>query len=522
MTISIIDIIVFLSYSLIIVVVGLFASRNRKGHEKTSEDYFLAGKSLVWWVIGASIIASNISAEQFVGMSGSGYVMGLGIASYEWMGGLTLIVVAVFFIPIYLKKGIFTMPQFLSNRFDNRVRTSLAIFWIMLYIVVNLTSVLYLGALFLSTVLGVSLISCIIALAMLATIYSIYGGLVAVVWTDVIHVAFMVIGGLLTTFFALNAVTDGGGILNGFRHVLAAAPEKFDMVLSRDNPFFDKLPGISVLLGGMWVLNLAYFGCNQYIIQRALAAKSTGEAQKGMLFAGFLKLLIPVIVVLPGIITFVLNSDLTKPDAAYPWILNKFLPVGVKGVVIAAMIGAIVSSLASMANSTSTIFTMDLYSAFLNKQASEKKLVLVGRISAMTALVIAVFLAKPLLFNLDQAFQFIQEYTGFISPAIIAIFGFGLFWRKTTSNSVLWAAISAIPFSVLLKIFMPQLPFMNRVLVVFLALSIMIIIISKIESSGPSDKSIIIEKSMFKTSWQFNFGSIILSVILAALYLVFW
>lgn len=522
MNISTIDIVLVITYILFIVFVGLYASRTGKGQEKTSEDYFLAGKSLTWFVIGASIIASNISAEQFIGMSGSGYAIGLGIASYEWMGGLSLLVVAKYFLPIYLKEGIFTMPQFLQNRFDNRVRTSLAIFWLMLYVVVNLTSVLYLGALFLSTILGVSLMNCIIGLALLTVIISTYGGLIAVVWTDVFNVALMIFGGLLTTYFALNAVGDGGGIISGFKHLLVSAPEKFHMILSRDNPNFDKLPGISVIVGGMWVLNLAYFGCNQYLIQRSLAAKNIGEAQKGTLFAAFLKILLPIIVVLPGIIAFVLKSDLPKPDAAYPWILNKFLPVGAKGIVIAAMIAAIVSALSSMVNSTSTIFTMDIYSNYFNKKATEKNLVLVGRISAILSLIIAVVLAKPLLFNLDQAFQFIQEYTGFISPAIIAIFSFGLFWKRTTSNSVLWAAIAAIPFSVLLKIFLPELPFMNRVLAVFLALSLIIIIISKIESKEPSAKAVQIEKSMFHTNWQFNFGSLVLSGILAFLYLYFW
>ncbi len=522
MNISAIDLLVICSYSLIIIIVGLYVSRTRAGHETTSKDYFLAGKSLTWWAIGTSIIASNISAEQFVGMSGSGYVIGLGIASYEWMGGLTLILVAKYFVPIYLKRGIYTMPQFLQNRFDNRVRTSLAVFWIVLYIFVNLTSVLYLGALFLSTVLNVSLMNCIIGLALFSALYSIYGGLMAVAWTDVIHVTFMIVGGLLTTIFALNAVSHGNGIIDGFQQVLVSAPEKFHMILSRDNPHFDKLPGISVLIGGMWVLNLAYFGCNQYITQRSLAAKDLKEAQKGMLFAGFLKILLPVIVVLPGIIAFVLKSDMPKPDAAYPWIINEFLPVGAKGIVIAAMIGAIVSSLSSMANSAATIFTMDIYLNYLNPKASEKSMVFIGRISAVLGLTIAVILAKPLLGDLDQAFQFIQEYTGFISPAIIAIFGFGLFWKKTTSNAVLWAAIAAIPLSVMLKIFLPQLAFMNRVLVVFLVLSGIIFIISKMEFGKRSSAAIELEKSMFYTSGQFNFGSLVLSIMLAVLYLFFW
>ncbi|CAL1516823.1 sodium/sugar symporter [Chitinophaga sp. MM2321] len=522
MSISTIDFLVICTYSLIIVIVGLYVSRKKKGHETTSQDYFLAGKTLTWWAIGTSIIASNISAEQFVGMSGSGYVIGLGIASYEWMGGLTLIVVAKYFIPIYLKKGIYTMPQFLQSRFDNRVRTSLAVFWVVLYIFVNLTAVLYLGALFLSTVLNVGLMHCIIGLALFSAIYSIYGGLMAVAWTDVIHVTFMIIGGLLTTIFALDAVSNGNGIIAGFQQVLAVAPEKFHMILPKDNPHYDLLPGISVLIGGMWVLNLAYFGCNQYITQRALAAKDLKEAQKGMLFAGFLKILLPVIVVLPGIIAFVLKSDMVKPDGAYPWIINQFLPTGAKGIVIAAMIGAIVSSLSSMGNSASTIFTMDIYINYLNPKASEKKLVLVGRISAVVSLMIAVVLARPLLGDLDQAFQFIQEYTGFISPAIIAIFGFGLFWKRATSNAVLWAAIAAIPLSVMLKVFLPQLPFMNRVLVVFLILSAIIVVISRIESKGPADKAIDIKRSMFYTSRQFNLGAIILSIILAALYLFFW
>ncbi|MBN7816141.1 sodium/sugar symporter [Algoriphagus pacificus] len=541
------DLIVFVGYCLLIIGMGLFVSREKKGHVKNSSDYFLASKALPWWAVGASLIASNISAEQFIGMSGSGFAMGLAISTYEWMAAATLLVVAIFFLPVYIKKGIYTMPGFLLDRYDTRVRTTMAIFWLLLYVFVNLTSVLYLGALSLNTILDVPMGYGIAGLAMFAMIYSIYGGLKAVAWTDVVQVVFLVAGGLATTYIALQMVGSGNA-WDGLSLLRQEVPGHFSMIFSKgemmipdgaggERDAYLDLPGISVLVGGMWITNLSYWGFNQYITQRALAAKNLDEAQKGMIFAGFLKLLMPLIVVIPGIAAWVIvkngidvsfmesmkdpATSLIKSDRAYPTLLQ-LLPVGLKGLAFAALTAAIVSSLASMANSTSTIFTMDIYQKYFSKGASETKQVRVGRITAMVAFVVAAIVA-PALGQLDQAFQFIQEYTGFISPGVFAIFFFGVFWKKTTSNAALTAAALSIPLSVVLKIGLPDLPFIDRMGVVFLILAALMIIISLVEGKGKDHpNSIEINKDLFKTSTAFKIGAFLIAGITAALYIVFW
>ena len=534
---SVIDYAVFIAYGLLIIFIGLWVSRTKKGKKKTAQDYFLASKALPWWAIGASLIAANISAEQMIGMAGSGFAIGLGIASYEWMAAITLILVGKYFLPIFLKKKIYTMPQFLEMRYDGRVRTVMATFWLLVYVFVNLTSVLYLGALALYTIMGIPLMYGIIGLALFAAIYSIYGGLTAVAWTDVVQVIFLIGGGLLTTYLALDAVSGGNGFIAGFKDLLEQAPDKFDMILQKGkllipdgqggmkDAYID-LPGISVLVGGMWIANISYWGFNQYIIQRGLAAKSIKEAQRGVIFAGFLKILIPLIVVIPGIAAFVLTKDsstvIEPSDKAYPWLLHEFVPVGVKGLAFAALAAAIVSSLASMLNSTATIFTMDIYKKFINKKVSETKMVTVGRITSFTALVIAVLTARPLLGNLDQAFQYIQEFTGFVTPGVVIIFCFGLFWKRITANAALWVAILTIPLSFAFKIFWSGLPFLDRMGVVFLVLAAIAIIISFIESKTDDPKGITLYKGLFHTGTPFNIGAIVLCAIVSALYIIFW
>lgn len=523
MNFSLVDFIVFGLYFVTVVFLGLWVSREKRGHKKDSADYFLASKALPWWAIGASLIAANISAEQFIGMCGSGYAIGLGIASYEWTAAITLIVVAKYFLPIYLKEGIYTMPQLLEIRFDRRVRIGLAVFWLLLYIFVNLTSVMYLGALAIQTIIGIPLVWGIIGLAVFSALYSIYGGLKAVAWTDVLQVLVLIGGGLVTTFFALSAVGNGDGLGAGFRALLAQAPEKFDMILDRSNPHYKDLPGIGVLIGGLWMAHFFYWGCNQYITQRALAAKDIREAQRGLIFGGYLKLLTPLVVVIPGIVAFLLTKDnpLSKSDEAYPWLMAHFVPTGVKGLAFAALIAAIVSSLSSMVNSTATIFSMDIYKQLLNKEASESNLVLVGRLASLCALFISVLIA-PTLRTLDQAFQFIQEFTGFISPGIFAIFIFGLFWKKATATSAMWAAILTIPLSLGIKILIPTIPFLNRMGIVFLVLSGLVIIITLLGSGKDDPKAFKTDKGLFKTDLVFNLGAIGIAAILAVLYLRFW
>lgn len=541
------DLIVFIGYCCLIIGMGLFVSREKKGHVKDSQDYFLASKALPWWAVGASLIASNISAEQFIGMSGSGFALGLAISTYEWMAAITLLVVAIFFLPIYIKKGIYTMPGFLLDRYDTRVRTTMAIFWLLLYVFVNLTSVLYLGALSLNTILNVPMVYGIIGLALFAMVYSIYGGLKAVAWTDVVQVFFLVAGGLATTYIALEMVGQGSA-WEGLSLLRQEVPGHFSMILDRGEMMipdgkggtydaYQDLPGISVLVGGMWITNLSYWGFNQYITQRALAAKSLDEAQKGMIFAGFLKLLMPLIVVIPGIAAYVIVANgidvgfvesmkdpvtgIVKSDRAYPTLLQ-LLPTGLKGLAFAALTAAIVSSLASMANSTSTIFTMDIYKKYFGQNASETKQVFVGRVTAAVAFVIAAVVA-PALGQLDQAFQFIQEYTGFISPGVFAIFFFGVFWKKTTSNAALAAAALSIPLSVVLKIFYPELPFLDRMGLVLIVLAVLMVLISLIEGKGKDHpNSIEITKDLFVTSTAFKIGGFLIVGITAALYIIFW
>lgn len=541
------DYAIFVAYAIMILGIGLWVSRNKKGEEKNAEDYFLASKSLPWWAIGASLIAANISAEQFIGMSGSGFASGLAIASYEWMAALTLIIVGKYFLPIFIEKGLYTIPQFVEQRYSTNLKTILAVFWIALYVFVNLASVLYLGALALETIMGVPLMYGVIGLSLFAAAYSLYGGLSAVAWTDVIQVIFLVFGGFVTTYLALDYVSGGEGFMAGLTKVYNAVPERFEMILDESNPEYKNLPGIAVLVGGLWVANLYYWGFNQYIIQRTLAAKSLKEAQKGIIFAAFLKLLIPLIVVIPGIAAFVMINDpeimarlgaigqmnlpsLEAADKTYPWLLQ-FLPVGLKGVAFAALTAAIVSSLASMLNSTSTIFTMDIYKQYINTNASDKATVNMGRLSAAVALVIACIMA-PLLGGIDQAFQFIQEYTGVVSPGILAVFLLGLFWKKTTNKGAIIGVIASIPIAMYFKVapkgwstsaLFVDIPFMNQMGYTLLLTIGVIGIASYLQHKGANDKKgIDITKEMFKTSAKFNIGAFAIMLILVALYAMFW
>ena len=536
MNFSTLDYTLFVGYLLCIVGFGIWISARSK--QETAQDYFLASKALPWWAVGGSLIASNISAEQFIGMSGSGYVVGLAIASYELMAAITLILVAKFFLPVFLKKGIYTMPQFLEERFSRGVRSGMAIFWVLLFVFVNITSVLYLGGLALKSIMGVPMMAAIIGLAVYAATFSIFGGLRAVVWTDVVQVVVLILGGLLASYLVLNSL--GGSFFGGLSTLVERAPEKFDMILDKSNPEFKNLPGISVLIGGMWIANIYYWGTNQYIIQRALAAKDLKEAQRGTAFAAFMKILLPLIVVIPGIAAFVLAADIAKPDEAYPWVLTNYVTTGFKGIAFAALIAAIGSSLSSMVNSASTIFTLDIYRPFFMKKSEsgdfmdarehdshllsdkeEKHMVNVGKISAGVSLILGVLVA-PLLGGLDQAFQYIQEYTGFISPGVVAIFLFGLFWKRTSANAALIVVILAIPLSAGIKYFFPDFPFIDRMGLCFLILSALIIIISLLENRGPDKKGIDLEKGLFKTDPIFNISALAVVGILAVIYAVFW
>ena len=508
-----VDLIIVLVYLAVLIFLGLFLGRNKKGHEKSANDYFLAGNTLTWWAVGASLIAANISAEQFIGMSGTSYADGIATAAYELMAAVTLIVIGKFLLPVMLKRKIFTIPQFLRERYNDGVGLAFSVLWLFLYVFVNLTSVAWLGSLAIEQILGLQGATLVIgdfsvsmrmvivlALYVIAGIYSIYGGLASVAWTDVLQVVFLVGGGLVTAIFALSAVGGGEGILAGLNNIftdLTSGEHLNDSHLhlviqqSHGESAFANVPGIAAVVGGVWLTNLGYWGFNQYIIQKGLAAKSISEAQKGLVFAGFLKILVPFIVCLPGICAYYislhpelmsgLQGSINVSDDAYPWLVRNFTPVGVKGITFAALAAAVISSLASMFNSTSTLFTMDIYKKYIKKNASDKSLVKVGRLTSLCALVIAAIAVEPLLGGLDQAFQYIQEYSGFIYPGIVVVFGLGLLWRRASSRAAVWTAIITIPLGVLFKIFLGGVPFQLRAGYIFIILVVFFIIMSLLD-----------------------------------------
>ncbi len=512
-----IDFIILVAYIIILVSLGMFLSRNKDGKEKSANDYFLAGNTLTWWAVGASLIAANISAEQFIGMSGTGYADGIATAAYEVMAAVTLVVIAKFLLPTMIERKIFTIPQFLRERYNDGVGLAFSILWLFLYVFVNLTSVAWLGALAIEQILGLQgvmvsvggyLISIrmiiIVLLYVIAGLYSIYGGLASVAWTDVLQVTFLIGGGLITAYVALAEMGDelGTGAFGALSQMYTdlttgahATDTHFHLVIqeSHNASAFANVPGIAAVVGGVWLTNLGYWGFNQYIIQKGLAAKSLDEAKKGLLFAGFLKILIPFIVVLPGICAYYimnnpemfsgldLHGKINVSDDAYPWLVRNFTPTGIKGLSFAALTAAIISSLASMFNSTSTLFTMDIYKKYINKDAKDRSLVKVGRITAVVALVIALIAVKPLLGSLDQAFQYIQEYSGFIYPGIITVFGLGLLWKRASSTAAVWTAIATIPLGFIFKMVFPDVAFQLRAGYIFIILLTMFVLISYLD-----------------------------------------
>ena len=505
-----IDFIILVIYLIILVSLGLFLSRKKDGKERSANDYFLAGNTLTWWAVGASLIAANISAEQFIGMSGTGYRDGIAIAAYEVMAAITLVVIGKFLLPVMLNQKIMTIPQFLRERYNDGVGLAFSILWLFLYIFVNLTSVAWLGALAIEQILGLQGVAVsiggmeismrmiiILGLYVVAGIYSIYGGLSSVAWTDVLQVTFLVGGGLITAYFALVSAADGGSFIDGFQKVytyLTTGPHEtdvhFHLVIqqSHNASAFANVPGIAAVVGGVWLTNLGYWGFNQYIIQKGLAAKSVEEAKKGLIFAGFLKILIPFIVVLPGICAYYMHENaalmtglqgqINVADDAYPWLIRNFTPTGIKGLSFAALTAAVISSLASMFNSTSTLFTMDIYKKYINKKARDRQLVGVGRLVALCSLVIALIAVKPLLGGLDQAFQYIQEYSGFIYPGIIIVFGLGLLWKRASSLAAVWTAILTIPMGVLFKVLLPNVAFQFRAGYIFILLFVFFVVMT--------------------------------------------
>ena len=529
---------VFILYIVILVSMGIFLSRGKKGQEKTSKDYFLAGNTLTWWAVGASLIAANISAEQFIGMSGSAFASGIAQAAYELMAAATLLVVGKFLLPLMIEKKIFTIPQFLRERYNPGVGLAFSILWLFLYVFVNLTSVAWLGALAIQQILGLPTdhivmvlgmkvdmvrLCIILGLFLIAGIYSIYGGLSSVAWTDVMQVTFLVGGGLITAYFALDVIGQEvwgcgamealGNIFDWFKEqpgdkhfnlivtrneelypVINGVTDAAGNVTQKEDPFFTN-PGLVLVFGALWLTNLGYWGFNQYIIQKGLAAKSLSEAKKGMVFAAVLKILIPFIVCIPGVCAYYimhgsvdgtpivdkltdLQGSISRSDDAYPYLIRNFTPTVIKGLSFAALAAAVISSLASMFNSTSTLFTMDIYKQFFNKNASESKLVKVGRLTSVSALVIALIAVYPLMGGIDQAFQFIQEYSAFVYPGVVVIFGLGLLWKRASGKAAIVAAIGTFAFSIIYKFAFPEMPFLIRSGVVFITLVILFVWLS--------------------------------------------
>jgi SSS family solute:Na+ symporter len=542
MSLSTIDLIVVIAYAIGIFSLAQWVSREKAGHEKDTSDYFLASKNLPWWAIGASLIAANISAEQIVGMSGSGYAIGLAIASYEWMAALTLLIVGKFFLPIFLKNHIYTMPQFLERRYGKVLPVIMALFWLALYVFVNLTSIIWLGSIAVNKVAGIDQNVALIILGSFALLYQIRGGLKAVALTDIVQVTLLVLGGLVVAYLTLTQI-GGGDLFRGFHQLVTTAPDHFHMILKKGDPHYIDLPGLSVLIGGMWIANVAYWGFNQYIIQRALAAKSLDEAQRGVIFAAFLKLLMPVIIVLPGIAAVVLAPGLPKPDEAYPTMM-RLLPPGLLGLVFAALVAAIIASTASKINSIATIFTLDLYAKFRGEKtraeddrgesvSEEKHLVLVGRVTAITAIIIAILVARPLVGSSEQAFQFIQEFSGFFTPGITVIFLLGLFWKRATEWGAIVAAVTSVGLSFIMKYTLPAAafsqsmndyltPFINRMGVVFLVSLVLAVIVSLATRPRPGVDTIDTVGVRYKTSTGFNAGALGVILILIALYATWW
>lgn len=535
------DYVVFLIYFIAITAYGYYIYKKKKTKGNSAKEFFLAEGSLTWWAIGASLIASNISAEHFIGMSGSGFAIGLAISTYEWASAATLIIVAVFIIPIYLKNRVYTMPQFLAQRYSDKVSSVMAVFWLLVYVLVNLTSIVYLGALAISSISTISFEAAIIGLSLFSVLVTL-GGMKVIGYTDVIQVIVLIIGGLITTYLALTLLADkfgyNGDIWKALGILRKEAPEHFHMILDKSSPHYPELPGLSVLIGGMLINNLAYWGCNQYIVQRALGADMK-TARNGIMFAAYLKLLIPVIAVLPGITMYVLHQNgmfaaemsvdgTIKPDHAYPTLMN-LLPPGLKGVAFAALTAAIVASLAGKANSISTIFSLDIYKKYFNKDASNDKVVKVGRWTVIISMLIAAIIA-PALKSLDQAYQFIQEYVGFFSPGVLAIFILGMFWKRTTAQAALLGAVLTIPISTVLKFLpkwtggaFPDYPFLDRMTITFFAVALLMIVSSLVKPAQKGENNqIVVETSYFKVNTAFIISSIIICGILAALYTIFW
>lgn len=542
-----IDYVILFTYLIMLVSLGMFLSFNRE--TKSTNDYFLAGNTLTWWTVGASLIAANISAEQFIGMAGTGYADGIAIAAYEIMAAVTLVIIGKFLLPVMMEQRFFTMPQFLRNRYTDGVGLTFSILWLFLYIFINLTSVAWLGALAIEQIMGFQALTIstggfeisvrliiIFALFVIAGLYSIHGGMTSVAWTDVMQVIFIIGGGLATAYYALGAVAGSEGtIAEGWNRLTDFALNReylkdthFHLIIQKSHnaSAFDNMPGLAAVVGGLWLTNLSYWAFNQYITQKGLAAYSIHEAQKGFLFAAILKLLIPFIVLIPGLCAYYITehgdismqNSIQVSDEAYPWFIKNFIPTGIKGLGLVALVAAVISSLASMLNSTATIFTIDIYRKYINHDASDKKLVAIGRTSAIVALFIALIAANPLLGELDQAFQYIQEYSSFIAPGSIIVFGLGLLWKRASRTAAIWITTLTIPLGILFKLVFPHVAFQFRAGYVFMILLVLFITISLCSQKTQPSQSIPKLGRDLLRKWSYILGGVaIVSIVTATI-----
>ncbi|MFT4076914.1 MAG: sodium/solute symporter [Asticcacaulis sp.] len=538
-----VDMAITLFYALAIFGLAQWVSSRGPRLSASPGGYFFAGNQLPWWAIGASLIAANISAEQIIGMSGSGFRIGLAVASYEWMSAATLLLVGKFILPVFFTTGSQTMPGFLAQRFGPSVRYLMAVFWLGQYILVNLTAILWLGGTAVTTVTGMDPMLALVLLGGFALTYQISGGLKAVALTDVVQVSLLILGGLIILAVTLGRIGGDNSLLGmarGMDTLMTRFPEHFRLILPKTSPHYKDLPGIAVLIGGMWIMNLSYWGFNQYIVQRALAGKSLPEAQKGIAFAAYLKLLMPVIVVLPGMAALLLAPDIARSDQAYPTMMT-LLPTGCLGLVFAALVAAIVASSASKINSIATIFTMDIVKP-LAPDLPDRTLVSIGRISAVAALGVAIVVAKPLLGSFDQVFQFGQSLTGFFAPGIVVIFTLGMCWKRCTTAGAFSAIATGFVISCLFYTVshlhqhpeiggalpewtvthLPDMPFLNRVGWVFWISSFTCVGVSLLTKEPASDAVVDLSRINFKTSRAFNLAALGVLILLTVIYAIFW
>ena len=560
------DYIVFVLYFILISSYGIWIYRKKNTNTTNTKDFFLAEGQLTWWAIGASLIASNISAEQFIGMSGNGFRLGLAISVYEWLAAVSLVVVAIFFMPVYLKNKIYTMPQFLKTRYNETVAMIMAIFWLFLYIFVNLTSILYLGAIAINNLSGGTHFHLImIGLAVFALFITL-GGMKVIGYTDVFQVLVLTVGGLITSYIALTVVSEqfgmGKNMVAGFQHLMQAAPDHFKMIFDKPGPGatqkeiedYSSLPGMAMMVAGIWVAHLNYWGCNQYITQRALGA-DLKTARTGILFAAFLKLMMPILVVVPGIAAYVLyqngglqtqmmTNGVLNQDNAYSAVVG-FLPVGLKGLSMAALTAAIVASLAGKANSISTIYSLDIYKKYINKDASDKKIVTTGRVIIILSLLIAIIInwKDTLGIGGKGGFEFIQKYTGYISPAIFPVFLLGFFWKKATSKAAITGIFLGVVLSIVFDKFLPgwmgndtllytayptasgsfEIPYLIQMGWVFCFTTLAIILISLLDVKGQKHENDITEdEGQFKLSNAHLAMAMLVLGVVIAMYIKFW